>query len=457
MDKLAEKHNGIIEGVIWKQLLIFFFPILLGTFFQQLYNTVDAVIVGKFVGKQALAAVGGATGTLINLFVGFFVGLSSGATVIIAQYYGAKNETMTGKTVHTAAAMGIAGGLFLTAVGLIFAPAMLRAMNTTDDVIDLAITYLRIYFTGMVFNLLYNIGSSILRAVGDSKRPLYFLAITTVANLLLDLLFVLAFDMGVAGVGIATVISQAISAVLVLACLSRTKECYRLELRKIRFDFPLLRHIVKIGLPAGIQSSMFSISNVIIQSTINSFGTDTMAAWTAYGKIDSVYWMIMSAFGISITTFAGQNFGCGKYDRLRKSVRISLGMAFSATVLLSTVLMLFGKYIFLLFADDPAVLDIGMEMLTTLVPFYLTYVLVEILSGAIRSTGESLRPMIITGVGICLLRIVWIAVTVSTDGNLKMLLYGYPTTWATTSLLIALYYIRGKWLKRRIAETSLQL
>ncbi len=457
MDNLTEKHNSIVEGVIWKQLLLFFFPILLGTFFQQLYNTVDAAVVGKFVGKEALAAVGGATGTLINLFVGFFVGLSSGATVIISQFYGARKEKPTEDSVHTAVAMGIAGGLLLTVIGMLLAPTMLKMMDTPDDVLEPAVTYLRIYFAGMVFNLLYNIGSSILRAIGDSRRPLYILIVCTLTNLVLDLAFVLLFHMGVAGAGLATILSQAISALLVLYFLSRSNECYKLTVRKIRFHSDILRHIIKIGLPAGIQSSMFCISNIIIQSTINTFGTDTMAAWTAYGKIDSVFWMLMSAFGISITTFSGQNFGCGKLDRVKKSVRISLAMALGSSMLLSAILLLLGQYIFLLFTDDGNVLELGVHILRTLVPFYATYVLVEVLSGAIRGTGESLRPMLISGFGICVLRIVWITCFLGADSHLNMVLYSYPISWAFTSLLFLIYYLRGNWLKKRIYETSLSL
>ena len=457
MDNLTEKHNSIVEGVIWKQLLLFFFPILLGTFFQQLYNTVDAAVVGKFVGKEALAAVGGATGTLINLFVGFFVGLSSGATVIISQFYGAKKEKPTEDSVHTAVAMGIAGGLLLTVVGMLLAPTMLRMMDTPDNVLAPAVTYLRIYFAGMVFNLLYNIGSGILRAIGDSRRPLYVLIVCTLTNLVLDLLFVLVFHMGVAGAGLATILSQAVSALLVLRFLARTSECYKLTIRKIRFHLTILRHIIKIGLPAGIQSSLFSISNVLIQSTINAFGTTTMAAWTAYGKIDSVFWMLMSAFGISVTTFVGQNFGCGRIDRVKKSVRISLVMAFAVTVLLSGVLLLAGQYIYLLFTDDGDVLELGLQILRTLVPFYITYVLIEILSGAIRGTGESLRPMLISAFGICVLRIVWIKCFVPMHPQLEMVLYSYPITWGITSLLFLVYYLRGRWLKMRMYETSLSL
>lgn len=406
------KENRITEGVIWKQLLAFFFPILLGTFFQQLYNTVDAIIVGNFVSTQALAAVGGATGTIINLLVGFFVGLSAGATVIISQYYGARRAKETMQAVHTSVAMGIAGGLLFMVVGMLVSPWALRMMGTPEDVMEYAVTYIEIYFGGMVFNLVYNMGSGILRAVGDSRRPLYFLILCTVLNLVLDLLFVPVFRWGVAGVGIATVLSQAVSAVLIIIVLMRSDDVYKVYLKEIRLDFYILRNIIQIGLPAGLQSVMYNISNVLIQSTINTFGTNTVAAWTAYGKIDGLFWMIMGAFGTSVTTFSGQNFGAQKYHRIRKSVRICLIMAFGTAFFLSTVLYFWGSYVYQLFTGDQDVIRIGMDILHTMVPFYFTYVCIEILSGTMRGTGDSLIPMIITCLGICVLRVVWIAVAV---------------------------------------------
>ena len=358
--KTGSRHisNQITEGVIWKQLLFFFFPILFGTFFQQLYNTTDAVIVGKFVGKEALAAVGGPAATLINLLIGFFTGLSSGATVIIAQYYGAEKDEDVKKTVHTAMALSIAGGAVIMALGILFSGAALRAMNTPDEVLSLSVVYMRVYFLGVIPSLVYNMGSGILRAVGDSKRPLYFLILSCFVNIVLDILFVTVLKMGVVGVAVATALSQVISALMVLAALMRTEDSYRLFVREIRFSPVLLHNIIRIGLPAGIQSTMYSASNLIIQSSINAFGTDTIAAWTAYGKVDGIFWMIMGAYGVSITTFAGQNFGAGKYDRIKKSVRICLGMAAFTSVLLSVIVLAGGRVFFGLFTDDPGVVSI---------------------------------------------------------------------------------------------------
>lgn len=443
--------NGITEGIIWKQLLFFFFPILVGTFFQQLYNTIDAIIVGQYVGKEALAAVG-STGSLINLLVGFFVGLSSGATVIIAQFFGARDDESVSKAVHTSIALSIVGGAIIMVIGIIFAPSCLKAMGVPSDIMHYAVDYTRIYFIGMIASLIYNMGSGILRAIGDSKRPLYFLIISCFVNIILDALFVIAFKMNVVGVGIATVISQIVSAILTMMVLMRTSQSYKLYLRKIRFYREILNRIITIGLPAGLQSVMYSVSNIIIQSNINAFGTDTIAAWAAYGKIDSLFWMAMGAFGVSITTFVGQNFGAKKFDRVKKSVVVCLKMAMGVSIALSVVLFFFGGTFSQLFTNDAAVINKSSEIIRFLTPFYFTYVCVEILSGAIRGTGESLKPMILTCLGICVLRVVWILVIVPLYPSFTMVTVSYPVTWAATSILFIIYYVRGSWLKKHIEK-----
>lgn len=446
--------GSITAGVIWQQLLLFFFPILLGTFFQQLYNTADAIIVGKFVGKEALAAVGGATGNLINLIVGFFVGLSSGATVIISQFFGGRRDEDVSKAVHTAAAMALTGGLGLTVLGMMFSPALLRWMDTPEEVMEHAVTYIRIYFAGMIPNLIYNIGSGVLRAVGDSRRPLLFLICACMINILLDVVLVVGLDMGVAGAALATILSQSVSAVLVVITLMRSNYAYRLNVRKIRFHGELLGRIIHIGLPAGLQSVMYSLSNVIIQSSINGFGTDILAAWTAYGKLDGLFWMTVSAFGISITTFVGQNFGARQYDRVKKSVRVCLGMCAATTIVISTLLLLFGGTLYHMFSDDAEVVRLGMEILRLLVPTYLTYICIEVLSGAVRGAGDSVIPTLITLGGVCLLRVVWVQVVAPACGTLNMVLLSYPITWALTSVLFIVYYLRGGWLKRCIHKAG---
>lgn len=446
--------NQITEGVIWKQLLAFFFPILFGTFFQQLYNTTDAIVVGNFVGKQALAAVGGPASTLINLLVGFFTGLSSGATVVISQFYGAKHKDDVRKAVHTSIALSIAGGAVIMVLGIAFAGVALRAMNTPEDIMGMSLTYMRIYFLGVIPSLIYNMGSGILRAVGDSKRPLYFLIASTLTNIVLDLFFVLVLRMGVAGVAIATSLSQVASAAMVMYALMKTDDMYRLYLREIRFSPSILSAIIRIGLPAGLQSTMYSVSNLIIQASINSFGTDTIAAWTAYSKIDGMFWMIMSAYGVSITTFAGQNFGAGKYDRIHKSVRVCIGMSAFTSVLLSAIVLVGGRFFLGLFTDDPGVADIGMSIIHVIAPTYITYICIEILGGTARGCGDSIIPMLLTCFGVCVLRVIWILGIVPIHRDLATVAFSYPLTWAVTSIMFIIYYLRGNWLKRNIPQNT---
>lgn len=451
-NQAAVSRNEITEGVIWKQLLIFFFPILFGTFFQQLYNTADAVIVGRFIGKEALAAVGGPTGTIINLLVNLFVGISSGASVIIAQYYGARRHDDVRKAVHTSMALVIAIGIVMTVFGILIAPWSLKAMGTPEDIIGFAITYMRVYFAGIIGSFIYNIGSGILRAVGDTKRPLIFLIAACLINIVLDLLFVAVLHMGVFGAGLATILSQAVSAVLVLLTLLKTRDSYRLIPKEIRFDRTILKGILKVGLPAGIQSNMYAISNILIQSSINSFGTDTIAAWTAYGKIDGFFWMIMGAFGISITTFSSQNFGAGRYDRIHKSVRTCLAMSFGTSIAVSILFFCFSGPLLSMFTGEAAVLEKGLEIMRFMVPYYFTYICIEILSGAIRGTGDSLIPTLITGGGVCVLRLLWIFFALPFKREFSMVMASYPITWVVTSILFIIYYRKGRWLtKQKIA------
>ncbi len=441
MTHTRENSNGITEGVIWKQLLVFFFPLLFGTFFQQLYNTADAIVVGRFAGKEALSAVGGATSTLINVFVGFFIGISSGATVTISQYYGGRHKDEVSKAVHTAIAMAIVGGAIIMVIGLIGAPTALRMMGTPEELIPDSITYIRIYFAGMIANLIYNVGAGILRAIGDSKRPLYFLIVSCFVNIILDLVFVIAFHWGVMGVAVATVMSQLCSAIMVCITLMRTRDSYQLRWKELRFHKDLLRRIIRIGLPAGFQSLMYSSSNVIIQANMNSFGTDTIAAWTAFGKIDGIFWMIMSAFGISITTFVGQNYGAARYDRVRRGSKVCLRMALSVAIGLSVILYFTGPYIYMLFTTDAMVVDKGMEILRIMVPTFWTYVFIEIFSGSLRGMGNSFIPMLLTSMGVCVLRVIWLFTIVPLRPEISTVIYSYPITWSVTSVLFIVYYI----------------
>ena len=442
------KNTNITEGSIWKNMLSYFWALLLGAFFQQFYNTIDAVIVGRAVSSDALGAVGGSAAMVVNLFVGFFMGLSSGASVVISQFYGAGRKKDVESSVHTALALAVTGGFVITIIGVAVAPGIIHAMSTPKEQADAAVIYLRIFFMGMIANLVYNMGAGILRAVGDSKRPLIVLVISCFANIILDVFFVIVLGLGkrgdsqgVMGVAIATVLCQIISAALVLLILMRTEDSYKVSLRKIRFEPHMLGKIVRIGLPAGFQTTMYTISNVIIQSAFNSLGKDVAAAWAAYGKIDVIFWMTVSCMGTSVTTFVGQNYGAGKNDRVRKSTRQGFLIAFVITIPLSLTMYLFGDVLLRIFVTNEEVVRIGVQMIEFLAPFYCTYIAVEIFAGTLRGMGDAILPMLITLSGICILRVVWMFTVFPQSRTVQTIEMSYPLTWITTSLLFLIYYL----------------
>lgn len=450
MKNEIQPENQITEGVIWKQLLIFFFPIVFGTFFQQLYNTVDTIIVGHFIGKSALASVGGSSTQIVNLVVGFFTGLSSGASVIIAQFYGARDERSVQESLHTAYAFSVIGSIAISIPGLLLAPHLLRWMNTPEELMYDSTLYLRIYFAGILFVFIFNVGSSILRAVGDSRHPLYYLIICCLLNIILDILCVVWLQMGVAGAAAATFLSQTASAVLVTRKLMKAGDILKLSLRKLRFHANVLRSLLRIGMPAGFQSVMYSLTNVIIQSALNSFGTDTVAAWSVYGKLDAVFWMISGAIGISITTFVGQNYGARKYDRVKKSVRVCLGIDALISAVLVIFFLLLRNPLFRIFTNDADVIRIGCEMMALITPCYMFFIFIEVLSGALRGIGDVLFPTLITLGGVCIFRILWLFTAIRIHPTIDAIILSYPVTWLTTSLLFIIYYLYRK--KRSLAD-----
>ena len=435
MKKETQLANQITEGIIWKQLLIFFFPIVFGTFFQQLYNTIDTIIVGHFIGKSALASVGGSSTQIVNLVVGFFTGLSSGASVIIAQFYGARDERSVQESLHTAYAFSILGSIAISIPGILLAPHLLRWMNTPAELIRDSALYLRIYFAGILFVFIFNVGSSILRAIGDSKHPLYYLMVCCLLNIILDILCVVWLDMGVAGAAIATFFSQAASAALVTRKLMVSGGILKLSLKQLLFHANVLRSLLRIGMPAGFQSIMYSLSNVIIQSALNSFGTDTVAAWSVYGKLDAVFWMISGAIGISITTFVGQNFGARKYGRVKKSVRVCLGIDALISGVLVIFFLLLRNPLFRIFTNDADVIRIGCEMMALITPCYMFFICIEVLSGALRGIGDVIIPTLITLGGVCLFRILWLFGALQIRPTVNAIILSYPVTWLTTSIL----------------------
>ena len=446
--KTIEK-NAITEGVIWKQLLIFFFPIMLGTLIQQLYTTVDTIIVGRFVGKAALASVGGPAAVLSTIVVTFFNGLANGAAVIIAQYYGAKDRNSLHVGIHTAYLFSVVISLIVSLTGTVLTPWLLKIMNTPQDMMTDSITYLRIYFMGILFTLVYNMGSAIMRAVGDSRRPLLYLLICCVMNIILDIAMVVGMKMGIAGAALATVISQCVSAVLVTWSLTRAYDAMKLKFRELRMDARVLRKELKIGVPGALQACAYGVTNVVIQASVNSFGTDTAAGWAAYGKLDMIFWTVSSALGAAVTTFAGQNYGAGKIERVKKGMWVTVAMGCVYTIVTGTLLLTFGDPLMRLFTDSREVIEHGKLAMKYFCPFYFLLSIMHSLAGTIRGAGKSIPPMLILLFAMCLFRIFWIKAILPAFGTLDGVYMLYPVSWAVGMVLMVLYTWKGKWLEEQ--------
>ena len=413
--------NPITEGVIWKQVLLFFFPLLISSFFQQLYNTVDALIVGRIAGKEALSAVGGSAGSVLGIFIMFYIGFAGGAAVLAAQYFGAEKTASVREAVRTSllitAALGIAGAFICFA----FAGPILSTMQTPADVLQPSLRYLRIAALGLIPNAVYNMGASALRAVGDSRRPLIILIFTCLTNIGLDLLFVAGFQMGASGAAAATTICQLLSAVLALLFLRKTLFAGSALVTgktgsgRTQAGKEMAGRILQMGLPLGFAEVMYTFANVVLMAVINGFGTDTVAAYAAYGKIDALFWMVVGSFGVAVTTFVGQNMG---------------------------VLYVFARPLQQLFCTDPDVVLIGARMMHFLMPFYILYIPVEVMFSALRGMGNSVIPTVITFFGVCVLRSAWGLFIVPFHHTVNMVLLGFPVTWVVTDLAFAVYFSR---------------
>lgn len=451
---MSENNRTMVQGVIWKQLLRFFFPIVLGTFFQQLYNTVDTIIVSNFSGTEAVAAVGGSSAQIIQLLVGFFVGMTSGASVVVSQCNGRGDREATSRAVHTAIAISLVAGIILTLIGIPLAQPLLLMMDTPVDTLDQSTTYLTIYFAGIIAQLLYNAGSGILRALGDSKRPLYYLIACCLLNTVLDLLFVAVFHMGAGGAAIATVLSQVVSAALVLGYMMRAKDDAHLSIRRVRLDATLTRSMLRIGLPEGSQAAMYSISNTLIQRSVNQFHTPTVAAWTMLGKVDGLHWMVMTAFGIAITTFSGQNFGARQFDRIKRGIRTCLVMAIAFSLLFSLTMYLWGDKVMGIFGETDEIAAMSLKYLYLLCPFYFLYAPIEILSGGMRGVGDVLPPTTMTLTGICLFRLAWIYIALPIHHAMETVALSYPISWGVTAIMFLVYYRWGNWMERARIRTT---
>ena len=446
MTKTVSRGPDLLHGPVFSNMTRFFLPIMLGSLLQQLYSMVDAVVLGRLVGKTALAAVGGSDLVIINLVVGFFVGLSSGACVVVSQHYGAGEGDMVRKSVHTAILFSVVIGAVMTALGILMARPVLVLLDPPADTLTDSVVYLQWYFAGMIPSMVYNMGAGILRAVGDSKRPLYFLIVCAVANTGLDLLFVAVFGLGTAGAAMATSLSQLICAGLVIWVLLRIPGDCRLHVPELRFDGALLRRMTAIGLPAGLASIMYSAANVIIQKAINLLGTDTAAAWSIYWKLDGLYWPISNAIGITVMTFTGQNYGARQLDRITSIIRTGMWMHAGSSVLFSVLLFLTRGLTVCFFTDDANVMAEGSRIITMLAFFYPTFCCVEVFSSAMRGCGRSVMPTVLTLFGTCLLRLALLFfVTFPHLSNWTIALC-YPATWITTSVLFVIYYKCFRWM-----------
>ncbi len=445
------KDVDMTTGNITRHIISFALPLLIGNIFQQLYNTVDTWVVGKFVSNEAYAAVG-TVGPIINMLIGFFMGLSSGAGVVISQYYGAKRFAEVEKTVHTAITMTLILGIAFTGLGLFMTPYMLTLMKTPENVLPESTAYLTIYFSGILGLMLYNIGAGILRAVGDSKRPFYYLVVCAVMNTVLDLVFVIQFKMGVRGVALATILSQAASAILVMITLLRTDECIRLRLGQLRLHWEMLKKIFRVGIPAAIQMAITAFSNIFVQSYINFFGDNCMSGWTTYAKVDQLLFLPMQSIALASTTFVGQNLGCNQVDRAREGVRKSLTISIISTVILMIPVLIFAPQIVAFFNSKAEVVQYGSMLLRWLSPFYVLCCFNQIYSGALRGAGNSKAPMIFMLSSFVAFRQIYLFAMSNIWNEIIPIAMSYPAGWLLCSILTGVYYHKVRLGKSRLVE-----
>ena len=437
---ISLKNNNLTEGKIWKVMLKFVLPIFLGTLFQSLYTTIDAIIIGRFAGKDAFAAIESVL-NFQRLPITFFVGLSSGATIIISQYFGAKRKEDISKASHTTILFAIVGGLLLSVLSCILSPFFIRLIKVPKEIFYQAQAYTIICFSGIMVSMIYNIGSGILRALGDSKTPFYILIVSNILNIILDLILVVVFNLGVIGVGFATLISQIVSAILIFIILLRTKLDCKIYINKIRFYKKYLKEIFRLGLPIGVQSVLYPISNTIIQSSINTFGVNSIAAWAISGKLDFLIWTVSDAFSIAISTFVAQNYGAEKHQRARNGIKAALIMSMVTIFVISSILYLYNKPLAYFLIDDKNIVDLTSKIIKLIAPLYFIYVIGDVLSGAIRGIGDTFNPMIINIFGICVCRVLWIFFIVPLNPTFFMVLYGFIVSWIITAIMYIIYIV----------------
>lgn len=438
---MYKKELDLTEGTIWKTLIIFTLPILAGNFFQHLYAAADAVIVGKFTGKEGLAAIDSVS-SLLKLPISLFSGLSAGATIIISQLFGAKKSNELFAAIHTSIGLTLIAGVGLSIIGVLISPLLLFMMGVPDDIFQMTLSYVRVYFAGMGVSLFYNIGSGILRAMGNSKTPFYALIVASLLNVVLDLIFIAVFNWGIGGAAAATVISQLISAAIILFALTDKDSYCPLHLSKIKIERLSAITIARLGLPIGIQSAFFPIANMIIQATVNGTGTANIAAWALCGKLDLLIWILLEAMTTSVATFVAQNYGAKKYERITAVVRAGLIMSAAMVGSICVILYFWNVPLGKLFINskDYGILTISEKLMHILIPFYVVFIFTEVFSAAINATGETFTPMLITLLGVCASRLVWIFFFVPLNPVIEMIVLAFPISWTLTSIIFTIYY-----------------
>ena len=441
-----KKTRLMTEGGIFKNLLLFAVPLILGNLLQQLYNTADSIIVGNFLGSNALAAVG-SSGSPIFLLIGFSQGVAVGAGVVVAQYLGAKDREDAQIAVHTSLAIAAILGVVLTVGGILVCRSLLVWMNTPAEVLEDAVTYMRIYFGGVLFSVIYNMAAGILNAAGNSQRSLIYLGCASITNIILDLVLIAGLRMGVEGAAIATDISQLVSCILSLRFLMRVEDDYRVTLRKIRPDAKMSARIIRVGLPTGIQNMVISFSNVLVQSSVNGYGAVAMAGFAAYMKIDGFNILPVSSISMAATTFVGQNYGAGRLDRVKKGTWVTLAVGVVYTLITGALLLLGQDVIMHLFTNDETVVFFGEAAMHWFCPFYFLLSILHGLAGAVRGTGASVPPMVVLLVSLCLFRIVWIQWVLPLFSGIEGVFILYPVSWALGAGLMILYAWKGKWME----------
>lgn len=441
----TKSSNLLTEGVIWKKIIGFALPVFLGNLFQQMYNMADSLIVGNFIGSDALAAVS-SSGSVIFLLVGFFNGISVGAGVVIARYFGARELDNMERAIHTTVAFGITAGIIMTLVGILLTPQILLWMGTPADILPNSILYFRVYFCGSLAFVLYNVFVGILQAVGDSRRPLFYLIISSITNVILDLLFVAVFQLGVGSAALATVFSQIISATLCFIHLVRTKKEYHVNVRRIRFDMFMLKQVIQNGLPAGVQNSVIALANIVVQSNINAFGKMAVAGCGAYSKIEGFGFLPINCFTLALTTFISQNLGAKQYDRAKQGARFGILCSITLAEIIGIFIFIFSPILISAFNSDPEVIQFGVTQAHTVTLFYCLVAFSHCLAGIFRGAGRSTIPMAVMLVCWCIIRVTYITIIVRFIPVINVVFWAYPLTWSLSSIIFTIYFFKSNWM-----------